>query len=85
MTSFTVGGEIGGLVIRIIGLIVIIQMAARACIWCVIVITIVTGGALIRDGRMRSYQRIIIVVYRKLRRIPSRSCGMALNAVCRQS
>ena len=83
VAGLAVGWEIGRLVVRVVGLVVIIEVTSRTGIGCVIVITVVAGSTLIRDGRMSSHQRIIIVVHRKLCGVPSGRCGVALNAVCR--
>lgn len=57
--------------IRIRGLLKIFQMATRTSIGCILVIPVVTGGAIHGDHRMGAQQRVIAVVVRKLGRAPS--------------
>jgi hypothetical protein len=42
------------LVIRVGSIVVIICVTARACIGCIVVITVVTGGTVVGYGRMCS-------------------------------
>ena len=53
MTILACGGELRGLVVRIIGLIVIGEVTSYTGIGCVVVIAIMASRALIGDGRMR--------------------------------
>ena len=85
MTGLTGCWKLGSLMIRVVGLIVIVLVTSKTCVWGVVVITVMAGCALICYGGMCPDQRIIIVMIRKQRRIPVRISGMACNTICRQT
>ena len=58
----TIGRELQGGVIRIGGVTVVLRMAAETGIRCVIVVSIVTSGTVIGDGRMGAIQGVVIIV-----------------------
>ena len=62
MASGTIGRELQGCMIRIGGVTVVLRMAAETGIRCVIVVSIVTSGTVIGDGRVCAIQGIVIIV-----------------------
>ena len=85
VTGLTGGWKLGSLMIRVVGLIVIVLVTSKTCVWGVVVITVMAGCALICYGGMCPAQRLIIVMIRKQRRIPVRISGMTGNTFCRQT
>ncbi len=81
MTILTSGREARRTVFRIIGQIIIRLVAAYAGIGRIVVITMVTGSAIIGNGCMRAVQNIVIIVDREGRRHPARGRGMAHGAI----
>ena len=62
--------------VRITGIVIILRMAARTGVGCVIVVAVVAFSAVIGNGRVCAVQRVKIVVVRECRRLPA-SGGMA--------
>jgi hypothetical protein len=54
MTQRTICWKLSRLMIRIIGLIILCEMASAASVWCVVVISVMAQGALITYCRMCS-------------------------------
>ena len=69
-------------------MIVISEMATNAGIGRSIVVSVVTGDAIVGNGRMGTVQLVYRIVYRESSRLPSWFCGMACctgiwNARCK--
>ena len=62
VTGRTILRKLQGLVIRIIGLVVVVNMATGTRIWCVIIIPVVTSCALIGNTRMGTIQYVVVVM-----------------------
>ena len=71
----------GCCVVRIRCPVIIRLMAAHTGIGCIVVITVVTGRAVIGNGRVRAIERIVIVMAGKSRRRPADSRRMATRTV----
>ena len=71
VASGAIGWELLGDVVRISRLVIIGRMAACAGVRRRIVIAVVAGGAIVRNGGMRAVQGVIIVVNGKGGRFPT--------------
>ena len=85
MTGVAIGRKLGRDVIRVRRSIEISCMAANAGIGGIIVIPIMTGGAIIGNGCMCPIQRIIIIVNGKSRRRPTWFRRMTHRTIIRQA
>ena len=81
VTRLTVRRELRTGVVRIGGLPVIILMAAKTGVRRVVVIPVMAGGAIIRNGRMFSVKGVVIIVDAERSRIPSRLGSVAGSAI----
>lgn len=72
VASRTVGGELRCRVVGIRGIVIIGGVAAVAGVGRVVIIPVVAGGAVIRNGGVRAVQGIEIVVDRERCRLPAR-------------
>ena len=78
MTFKAFGREFRREVRRIVGLVVIFFVTAKACIRCVVIFSIVTFGAAVGNGSMGTNEFIVIVMDFEGSRLPSGNCGMAI-------
>jgi len=85
MTGLAFGRELGGSMRRIGCLVVIVQVAAHAGIWGVVVIPVVAGHAIVGNAGVRPEQQKIIVVNGEQGGFPPRISGVADLALVRQS
>ena len=81
MTTLAIGWKLGRLVVRVCCLVKISQVAAYAGGRGIVVIAVVTGGAVIGNSRMCPVERIEIVVVVKARRRPAASSSMTACAI----
>ena len=81
VTARTVGRKLGRHVVGITGPVVVGQVATHTSIGRIVVITVVTGRAIIGNGRVRAIERIVIIVVGKSRRRPAGLGGMATRTV----
>ena len=81
MASGTIGRELQGCMIRIGGVTVVLRMAAETGIRCVIVVSIVTSGTVVSDGRVRPVQCIVIIVIDKSSGHPIGLGGVAAGTI----
>ena len=77
MTFRTIGWELLGYVIRISSLCKIIIVTTIACVRGIVVVTIMAGSTVVGNGRMRSEQLVIVIVYGECGRCPSRIGSVA--------
>ena len=47
VTGLTGVWKLGGLMVRVIGLVIIILVAPITGVWCVVIVSVVTGSALV--------------------------------------
>lgn len=73
--------ELSCLVVRVIGLIVVVFVAAKTGVGSVVIIAIVALGAVVGNVRMGAVQCIVVVVVGESRRFPIRLCGMASSTI----
>lgn len=83
MAPCTIGRELGCHVIRHCRGIVVSLVASGTSIWRSVVIPVVTGGTIARNGGMRPVQHVVIIVNGKGCRCPARSRRMAAFAIHR--
>ncbi len=83
MAARTIRRELQGSMRWIRRLVVIFRMAAHTGRRGIIVVSVMTSGAVIRYSCMRSFQYIIIIVIRESRRAPVRIRRMAARTICR--
>ena len=83
MTGHTIGGKLRGNVVRITRLVIILLVTANTGIGRIDVIAIVAGRTIIGNHRVRTVQRIEIIVIVKARRHPVRFRRMATDAIRR--
>jgi hypothetical protein len=76
MADFAIGWELSGGVRRIVRLVVIVQVAAHACVRYVIIVIAVMAG-IARLSYVGPGKYVIIIVIREQGRLPARVCGMA--------
>ena len=63
------------------GTVIVVQMATYAGIWCIVIISVMTGGTVVGHGGMRPVQCIISIVAGKGSRIPFRFGRMAGSTI----
>lgn len=85
VTASTVGRELGGLVVRIRGLVIIIDMAAGASIGRIVVIAVVASCTIVGDSGMSAIEGIVAVVAIKSSGAPSGLGSMAGCTVAGQA
>ena len=85
MAACTIRGELCGHVIRVLGVVIIVAMAAETGVRCIVIITVVAGCAIVTDPRMCTVQRIKIPMDRECGGHPVRGGGMTKSAVRRQA
>ena len=85
MASSAIGRELGCNVVGIGRLRIIGVVASIAGIGRIGIVAIVAAGAIVGDGRMRTIQRIIIVVCREGSRCPPSGRGMAHRTIGRNT
>ena len=81
----TPGGKCQGGMIRVGGLAIIFLVATYASVGCVVIVTLVTCGTIVRDRSMRPRKRVIITMCGKSSRAPTRVSGMAQLTVRRNT
>ena len=85
MAGGTIGGVSSGLVIGVSGCIVVVDMASGASVGRVDIVTIMASGTVVSDGRMGTFDHIIIIVYGEGSWIPSWLGGVTRSAVVRDA
>ena len=85
MATLTIGGELRSLVVGIGSVVVIGQMAAHTSVGRIVVIAVVTGGAVVGNGSVRSVEGVEIIVAGKGGRRPTGLGGVATRTVGAQS
>ena len=81
MATDTVGRELGGFMVRIRRLVEIGQVAAYTSVRGIAVVAVVAGGTVIGNGRVRTIERIVVVVVGKSCRRPAGLGGVAARTV----
>ncbi len=81
MAILTGGGQLVGWVIRIGRAVIISLVTTYAGVRCIVIISIVAGGAIVGDACVCPIQWIIIVVDRESCRLPARRRGMAHGTI----
>ena len=62
VTGLTGCWKLGSLMIRVVGLIVIVLVTSKTCVWGVVIVPVVTGDTLICDDGVRTGKYIILIV-----------------------
>ena len=81
VATLTIGGELRCLVVGVGSVVEIRQMASHTSVGRVVVIAVVTGGAIVGDGSVRSIQFVEIIVVGKSRRRPTGLGGVTTRTV----
>lgn len=81
MAFVAIGWQVQCRMAGVAAVVVILLVATVTVIWCVVVITVVTGCAIIGDIEVRSIDYPEIIVHGKSSRCPTGFCCMAFIAV----
>jgi len=71
-------------VIRVGGLVIVVNVTTVASVWCVVVISIVTSRTIVRNNGMSAIEHIIVIVVCKRSRIPTGVGCVARFTICRK-
>lgn len=81
MATCTIQGKLKLRVRRIYRFIIILLMAPRTCIGCIVIVPIVAACALVCDIKVSARKHIIIIVIVHGCRLPSRGCRMTARTL----